>query len=62
MGVDRLTMILGDTANLRDVIVFPKNQAGLDLMLRAPGQVQDAQLVELNLSLREEPSALPTSE
>lgn len=62
MGVDRLTMILGETANLRDVIVFPKNQAGLDLMLRAPSPVREEQLAELDLLLRKEPSTLPTSE
>ena len=36
MGLDRIAMILGDTANLRDVTVFPKNQAGIDLMLQSP--------------------------
>ena len=62
MGVDRLTMILGETANLRDVIVFPKNQAGLDLMLRAPSPVRDEQIEELGLLLRQEPSVPLTSE
>ena len=55
MGVDRLTMILG-------VIVFPKNQAGVDLMLRAPGPVLAQQLDELSIALRENPSAPPVAE
>ncbi len=57
MGVDRIAMILGDTENLRDVTVFPKNQAGLDLMLGAPSPIADDQLEELHLRLRDEPPA-----
>ena len=57
MGVDRIAMILGDTENLRDVTVFPKNQAGLDLMLGAPSPITDDQLEELHIRLRDQPSA-----
>ena len=57
MGVDRIAMILGDTENLRDVTVFPKNQAGLDLMLGAPSPITDDQLEELHIRLRDEPPA-----
>ncbi len=51
MGLERIAMILGDTANLRDVTVFPKNQAGVDLMLGAPSVMEGEQLEELGLEL-----------
>ena len=54
MGVDRLAMLLGGTENLRDVTVFPKNQAGFDLTLGAPGPLLPDQLAELHLRVREE--------
>ena len=57
MGLDRITMLLGDTTNLRDVTVFPKNQAGRDLMLGAPSPLPDEQLAELNLRLRKTPAS-----
>ncbi|MDE2901579.1 MAG: aspartate--tRNA ligase, partial [Chloroflexota bacterium] len=52
MGLDRIAMILGDTANLRDVTVFPKNQAGIDLMLQSPSPMDTVQLHELGLTVR----------
>ena len=55
MGLDRIAMILGDTANLRDVIVFPKNQAGVDLMLKAPSEIDPIQLRELGLAVNQPP-------
>ena len=58
MGLDRIAMILGDTANLRDVTVFPKNQAGIDLMLQSPSPIEAEQLEELGLAVRE---ATPTT-
>ena len=51
MGLERIAMILGDTSNLRDVTVFPKNQAGIDLMLRAPSRLTADQLEELGLEV-----------
>lgn len=54
MGVDRLAMLLGGTENLRDVTVFPKNQAGFDLMLGAPGPLAPEQLAELHLMVSDE--------
>ncbi|MSO57634.1 MAG: aspartate--tRNA ligase [Thermoleophilia bacterium] len=51
LGIDRLTMVLAGEANLRDVIAFPKNQAGLDPMSGAPSEVTQAQLDELRIAL-----------
>lgn len=48
-GVDRMFMELMDESNIREVIAFPKNGSGVDLMMSSPSFVDDAQKKELGL-------------
>jgi aspartyl-tRNA synthetase len=50
-GFDRLCAILGGSESIRDFIAFPKNNAGRDVMLDAPGEIAQKQLDELNIAL-----------
>ena len=51
-GLDRLCALMGGAESIRDFIAFPKNNAGRDVMIDAPSNIDDGQMDELGLKLK----------
>ncbi|HEY7851426.1 MAG TPA: aspartate--tRNA ligase [Caulobacteraceae bacterium] len=56
-GIDRIVMLLAGQQAIREVIAFPLNQQGQDLLMNAPAQVRDSQLKELHIRVQAPPKA-----
>ncbi len=50
-GIDRIFMVLINEENIREVIAFPKNGSGVDVMMNSPSVVDGIQLKELNIKI-----------
>ena len=53
-GIERIFMVLENTENIRDIVAFPKNGNGIDLMMNSPSNVDQIQLDEAHLAIIED--------
>ena len=60
-GLDRIVAMMTGAESLRDVIAFPKTQRAQDLLTNAPGPVDEKQLRELHIRLRNAVAATPAA-
>lgn len=52
-GIERIFMVLEKVENIRDIVAFPKNGSGVDLMMASPSKVDEEQLEDLGISITE---------
>lgn len=53
-GIERIFMVLNDNKNIRDIVAFPKNGSGIDLMMSSPSFVDDYQLKDAHIKIIED--------
>jgi aspartyl-tRNA synthetase len=49
-GLDRMFMVLMSEDNIREIVAFPKNGSGIDVMMNSPSMIEETQLKELNIT------------
>lgn len=53
-GIDRIFMVLENESNIRNVVAFPKNGSGVDVMMNSPSRVEAEQIDELSIEIKSE--------